>query len=96
MELIGSKSIRKGAFIMLICRFYSDHMEKVKIYDNGGTIKILVLIGGWKMIVLLLIVIACCLLFGGEATKHGIGSIFYGILFLALIAQLASCIGCLD
>lgn len=45
------------------------------------------------MIVMLLIIIVCVLLFGKDATKSGIGSLLSGILFLAMIAMIASSCG---
>lgn len=45
------------------------------------------------MIVILLIIIVCVLLFGKDATKSGIGSLLSGILFLAIIATIASACG---
>ena len=45
------------------------------------------------MIVILLIIIVCVLLFRKDATKYGIGSLLGGILFLAIIAMIASSCG---
>lgn len=48
------------------------------------------------MIVILLIIIVCVLLFGKDATKSGIGSLLGGILFLAIIAMIASACGIIN
>jgi len=45
------------------------------------------------MIVVLLIIIACVLLFGADATKSGLSTIFFGFLVLVIIASMLTMCG---